>query len=76
LQAKEKEALDTSEKLAEEGDVDGSILFATQAEGFKRQWDQLHVQFTQPERTMTVCDICGVFINSTDNEQRRKVPRP
>ncbi len=62
-----------SERLAEEGDVDGSILFANQAEGFKKQWDALHASITQPERTMTVCDICGVFINSTDNEQRRKV---
>lgn len=72
-QEKEKEALEKSEKLAEEGDVDGSILFANQAEGFKQQWEQMHTTFTQPERTMTVCDICGVFINSTDNEQRRKV---
>ena len=59
--------------LAEEGDVDGSILFANTADGFKTQWEQLHASFTQPERTMTVCDVCGVFINSTDNEQRRRV---
>ncbi len=72
-QAKEKEALDKSEALAEEGDVDGSILFANTAEGFKTQYDALHASFTQPERTMSVCDVCGVFINSTDNEQRRKV---
>ena len=105
MQAKEKEALDKSEKLAEEGDVDGSMLFANQvqhgivaavcmwvrviamwrapltgsprfgvqAEAFQRQWKDLHSSFTQPERTMTVCEVCGVFINSTDNEQRRKV---
>ncbi len=30
LQGKEKEALDKSERLAEEGDVDGSMLFANQ----------------------------------------------
>ena len=75
-QAKEKEALQKSEALAEEGDVDGSMLFANTAEGFKKQWDQLHAQFTQPERTMTVCEVCGVFINSTDNEQRRRVGHP
>jgi RNA-binding protein Luc7-like 2 len=74
-QAKEKEALDRSEVLAEEGDVDGSILFANTADGFKTQWEQLHASFTQPERTMTVCDVCGVFINSTDNEQRRRVSK-
>jgi hypothetical protein len=28
---------------------------------------------TAPERAMEVCDICGVFINSSDNEQRRLV---
>lgn len=53
--------------------MDGSMLFANTAEGFKKQWDQMHAQFTQPERTMTVCEVCGVFINSTDNEQRRRV---
>lgn len=28
---------------------------------------------TTPERTMEVCDVCGIFINSSDNEQRRMV---
>lgn len=72
-QAKEKEALAKSEALAEEGDVDGSMVQANVAEGFQKQYEALHTSFTQPERTMTVCDVCGVFINSTDNEQRRRV---
>lgn len=53
--------------------MDGSQLFAQQAEAFKRQHDALHRQFQQPERTMSVCEVCGVFINSTDNDQRRAV---
>ena len=73
IQAKEKEATEKSEKLAEEADVDGSQLFAQQAEAFARQHEALLKQFQQPERTMSVCDVCGVFINSTDNDQRRAV---
>ncbi|KAK9828557.1 hypothetical protein WJX72_000748 [[Myrmecia] bisecta] len=72
LKAKQKEALDASERMAEGGDVDGSMLLAQQAEKFKEQHDSMLKQMTASERTMTVCDVCGVFINSTDNEQRRK----
>lgn len=67
------EALEKSQALGEEGDVDGSMAMAQQAENYKRSHENLHRQLTQPDRTMTVCDICGVFINSTDNEQRRLV---
>ena len=66
------ESLEKSQKLGEEGDVDGSMMFAQQADVFKQQHDSLKRSLTQPERTMTVCEVCGVFINSTDNEQRRK----
>ncbi len=67
------EALAKSEALGEEGDIDGSMAAATQAEAYKKQAETLRNQATAPERTMIVCDICGVFINSTDNEQRRLV---
>jgi hypothetical protein len=60
-------------QLGEEGDVDGAIAVTQQAENLGKQHEVLHKQLTEPERTMTVCDICGVFINSTDNEQRRLV---
>ena len=53
--------------------MDGSMLFAQQAEAFNAQHVALQKSLTQPDRTMTVCEVCGVFINSTDNEQRRKV---
>lgn len=58
---------------AEEGDVDASMAYNKQAETLRAQYDSLKESLTQPERTMTVCDVCGVFINSTDNEARRKV---
>lgn len=72
VQGKMKEALANSQRLGEDGDVDGSMVYAQQAENFKLQHENLLKTLTQPERTMTVCDVCGVFINSTDNEQRRK----
>lgn len=72
IQTKVKEALEKSQQLGEEGDVDGSMMFAQQAESLKQQHESMKKTFTQPERTMTVCEVCGVFINSTDNEQRRK----
>lgn len=60
-------------QLGEEGDVDGAMAVTQQAENLGMQHENLYKQLTEPERTMTVCDICGVFINSTDNEQRRMV---
>lgn len=72
IQVKVKEALEQSQRLGEEGDVDGAMMFSQQADAFRQQHDSLKKSFTQPERTMTVCEVCGVFINSTDNEQRRK----
>jgi hypothetical protein len=60
-------------QLGEEGDVDGALEATKQADAIGRQHDTLYKQLTEPERTMTVCEICGVFINSTDNEQRRLV---
>jgi ATP/maltotriose-dependent transcriptional regulator MalT len=59
--------------LGEEGDVDGALEATKQADAIARQHDALYKQLTEPERTMTVCEICGVFINSTDNDQRRLV---
>lgn len=67
------EALERSEKAGEEGDVDASLSLTQQAEAYKRQAESLRRTLTMPERTMEVCEICGVFINSTDNEQRRLV---
>jgi len=60
-------------QLGEMGDVDAALECTQQAESIGRQHETLHKQLTEPDRTMTVCEICGVFINSTDNEQRRLV---
>lgn len=62
-------------QLGEEGDVDGALAVTKQADNLGKQHEALFKQLTEPERTMTVCDICGVFINSTDNDQRRLVSR-
>ena len=73
MQAQEADAAKRSQAMAEAGDVDGSMVCAQQAEAYKLQHDTLHTQLTAPERVMTVCEVCGVFINSTNNDQRRQV---
>lgn len=59
--------------MAMEGDADGSMAMADEAEQLKAQAVQMRHDLVTPDRTMSVCEICGVFINSTDNEQRRQV---
>lgn len=73
LHARMKEALDKSQKAGEDGDVDMSMLLAQQAETLKADYAKLEKQLRTPDRTMTVCEVCGVFINSTDNDQRKLV---
>jgi hypothetical protein len=73
MQARIKDALDTSGRLGEEGDVDGAMVASAQADAMKQQHDSLRKSLTAPERVMTVCEVCGVFINSTDNDQRKAV---
>lgn len=46
---------------------------AAAAEDMQKQYDTLYKELTTNDRFMTVCEVCGVFINATDNEQRRKV---
>mgnify|MGYP001807240090 CR=1 FL=1 len=65
--------LQKSQEAGEAGEVDVSMALAQQATEMQAQHDRLHKSLTAPERTMSVCDICGVFINSTDNDQRRQV---
>ena len=76
LQGQEVDAMHRSQAMAEAGDVDGSMVCAQQAETYKKQHETLHTSLTAPERVMTVCEVCGVFINSTDNDQRRQVRKP
>lgn len=72
IKGQEVDAMHRSQAMAEAGDVDGAMVCAQQAETYKKQHDTLHTQLTAPERVMTVCEVCGVFINSTDNDQRRQ----
>ena len=56
-----------------EGDADGSIAMAEKASKFKEEHDKLREELVTPDRIKSVCEVCGVFVNSTDNEQRREV---
>lgn len=67
------ESTDRAEILVTEGDADGGMAMAEAAEKFREDHDKLHTELTTPERTKSVCEVCGVFVNSTDNEQRRLV---
>jgi len=49
------------------------MLLQGQAEAYSKQHEDMLKRLTTPEKTMLVCDVCGVFINSTDNDQRRRV---
>ncbi len=67
------DALAKSQALGEAGDVDQSLMLSQQAEAYKRQHEEMYKRLSTPDRQMTVCEICGVFINSTDNDSRRLV---
>ena len=70
------DSTDRAEVLAMEGDADGSMAMTEAADQFNEEHTKLHNELVMPERTKSVCDVCGVFINSTDNEQRRLVCSP
>jgi RNA-binding protein Luc7-like 2 len=79
LHQRAKEALEKSQVLGEEGDVDQALMLSQQADAYKKQHEEMYKRLTTPDRIMTVCEICGVFINSTDNEARRlggRIPQP
>merc|ERR1712224_961649 len=64
--------VESSENLGELGKVDQSLQNAQEFEKIKLERELLEQRFKYPSgRIMFVCDVCGVFINSTDNEARR-----
>lgn len=67
------ELLENSEKLAENGDIDESLALAKQLELTREEYVAAFKKATERDRTMTVCDVCGVFMTSTDSEARREV---
>lgn len=70
------ELLENSEKLAENGDIDASLALAKQLELTRDEYATMLKKATERDRTMTVCEVCGVFMTSTDSEARREVRPP
>ena len=67
------EAIEQSDALAEAGDADGIVAMTEKAARLKEEHDTLRLELVTPERTKAVCEVCGVFTNSNDNEQRKEV---
>merc|ERR1711904_739341 len=64
--------MDSSRRLGEIGKVDQSLQNAQESDKVRLDREALEQRFKYPTaRIMFVCDVCGVFINSTDNEARR-----
>ena len=42
-----------------------------QAETLKVEHDKLHAEMTRPDRIMNVCEVCGIFMQSTDAEAKK-----
>jgi hypothetical protein len=64
--------IESSQRFGEQGEVDQSLHLAQEAEKIKPERDDLEQRLKYPSgRIMFVCEVCGVFINSTDNEARR-----
>ncbi|PSC70918.1 U1 snRNA associated [Micractinium conductrix] len=61
-----KELTERSEKMAEDGDIDASMAAIAQAERLRIDADELTKRYTKPDRTMDVCEVCGVFIQNID----------
>jgi hypothetical protein len=62
----------SSQELGEKGEVEKSLKAAHDAYEVKLKREISEQRFKYPVgRIMFVCDVCGVFINSTDNEARR-----
>lgn len=59
--------------------MDGAMMLTQQAEAYKKQHEEMYKRLSTPDRTMTVCEVCGVFINSADVDDKKwggKVPQP
>ena len=37
--------------------MDGSMVKVAEAEALQQKWKELHESYTQPDRTMSVCEI-------------------
>merc|ERR1711971_68312 len=63
--------MEMSQKFGECGEIEKSLNSAHEADKIKSEKVSLEQRLKYPSgRIMFVCEICGVFINSTDNEAR------
>ena len=49
------------------------VAMTEKAAKYKEEHDTLRLELVTPERIKAVCEVCGVFTNSNDNEQRKEV---
>jgi len=75
LEAQVKAALEAAQAAGEEGDVDQSLVLAQQAEALAAALGRLRAELTLPDKTMTVCEVCCVYIASNDSEARKQARR-
>merc|ERR1712193_165749 len=62
----------TSQRYGEQGQINLALQAAQEADKVKLEKENLEQRFKFPSgRIMFVCEVCGVFINNTDNEARR-----
>jgi hypothetical protein len=72
MMARINQHMETSQRFGERGEVEKSLHYAQEAEKMNTEKEILEQRLKFPSgRIMFVCEICGVFINSTDNEARR-----
>lgn len=72
LRQQAKDLTERSEKLAEEGDVDASMAAVAQAERLRKDAEGLIARYSRPDRQLEVCEVCGLFMQSTDSEARKR----
>ncbi|KAG1656014.1 hypothetical protein FOA52_005642 [Chlamydomonas sp. UWO 241] len=79
LNARAKAALMRSGELGEAGDVDTAMAASGEADMYKKQHAELFRKVSAPERSLSVCEVCGVFISAMDADESKwggKVPQP
>merc|ERR1712100_1010324 len=64
--------IESSQEFGDRGEIEKSLYAAIEGEKIKTERENLEQRFKYPNgRIMFVCEVCGVFINSTDSDARR-----
>jgi len=71
MERRADEALGAAEGAGEAGDVLAALDAAGAGAELRAAAARSRQQLTHPERVLSVCDVCGIFVSSTDNEARR-----